>query len=266
MLCQRIVTAEAKTVALEAALVAATKKANGVALEGALAASTAKVAALEAAASISQRREELRSEEVLALRKKNLELGEAMAKQVFAFKKRIAVFLGDSAVASSHLRQSTDKFHQAAEGVSRNLQAVEEKVECLQSEVLDLRCKNVEMAERCVSYRDLADAAMRQVAGLEAEVVWLRQQVLTAEMAARAQVEEVVHALYTEADNYLEHVEALEVFVDALKDLIAKETGGVWQGPMVFLPRKRPRGGQAVCAAIEPACASSDASGSGTSA
>jgi len=255
MLCRRIVTAEAKNAALEAALVAATKKANGVALGDALAASTAKVAALEAAASLSQRREELHSEEVLALRKMNLEFGEAMAKQMFVFKKRIAVVLGDSAVASRHLRQSMYTFHQAADGVLRILQVVRDNVGCLQAEVLDLRCQTLEMVERCVSYRDLADAAMRQVADMEAEVAWLRQQVLTAE-----------HALRTEADNYLEHVEALEVFVDALKDLIAKETGGVWQGPMVFLPRKRPRGGQAVCAVVEPACASSDASGSGTSA
>jgi len=116
-------------------------EAKGVALETALADSTKKVAALEAAASIAQRRQQLRSEEVVALRHKNLEMGEAMAKQASAFEKRIAVFLGDSAATSSQLRQSKEKFQQAAEDVSRNLQVVKEKVECLQEEVIVWRCK-----------------------------------------------------------------------------------------------------------------------------
>jgi len=207
------------------------------------------------------------------------------------FCKRIEIMEGNGAALEIALAASKNsvsvfkkKFEDAAEKVAaleaaaEKMVAAQEEVDSLQQEVEALRQKSEELR---VAMEKQASTFEERIAVLLADSAATSSQLRQSEEKLQEGAEEVSHYMQVAK----EKVEGLQEKVDALKDLIAKETGGVWQGPMLRVSRKRPRGGQnfelmnrlleyradpsvedeqvqAVSAEVEPSSGSPHASGS----
>ena len=166
----------------------------------------------------------------------------------------------DCAATKKFLPVYTKKLEDVAEEESDCMRMAKDKVDSLREELLALRQKSVDVkaekfgyVQKCnrfllelLAYQEMVQALKKQGAEerkvLEEEVAVFKQQALASECqaeCAREQVAQVVKAMHTDADNYLEHTDALEARVEELKMLISRETGGVWQGPTLWVPRKR---------------------------
>ena len=136
--------------------------------------------------------------------------------------------------------------------MAKEVVSLQEQVAALRQKSVDVKAEMLGYVQKCngfvlklLAYQDTVEFLKKQGAEerkvLE-EVAVFKEQAVASECqaeCARSQVAQALKAMHTDADNYLEHTNALEAHVAELKLFISSETGGVWQGPTLWRPNKR---------------------------